>query len=256
MIHFIVLTPLVLSGCVAVVLREYKQKKNQRMLRQNYENQPADEYQAHLPHTPTTEKELLRDDVTNIKHYQRMSWINLGFSGSIALFFPSLAIMGTPLLGYNFIYLLKTIRDSQSHKQKPVTTIFEIASVSASFIYGRFILCSFLLTTLFSIRKMKLQLGNMANIGISDTFNNQFPRVWILRDELEVEIELNELKKGDTLVFHKGDVIPVNGLVVSGAGKVEQYSLTDTVEIIPKNEGDWILAFSRVESGSLHLRLN
>lgn len=249
MVPFIILTPLILSGCAVVLLREHQQRKSRRLLHEIDKSKQIDVLTGQ-----TFNQAMLVDYVTEIKHYQKISWFTLGLSSFIALLYPPLYLASIPLLSYDIFYLFKTIARSENHKTRPITTLLETLSVGGSFITGRLVMCSFFLTVLFAMRKMRLQIGNVVHIGLPDTFNPKMTKVWILRNEFEVETHLYELQKDDILVVHAGERIFLNGVVVGGEGQVEQYSLANRTQIISKQPGDWVFAFSWVESGFLHIR--
>ncbi|MEN8220123.1 MAG: hypothetical protein ABFS56_27990 [Pseudomonadota bacterium] len=132
--------------------------------------------------------------------------------------------------------------------------MFEIVTVGGSFISRQFIWCSLLLMISFSIRKIILQLGNLTQIALSEVLHPQFAKVWVLRNQVEVETYLEKVQKGEVLVVRAGEVIAFGGVMTEGQGQVEQYTLSGTTQILPKQPGDWVLAFSRVNSGRLQIR--
>lgn len=56
--------------------------------------------------------------------------------------------------------------------------------------------------------------------------------VWVLQDELEVEIPYADLKIGDIALFRKGDFISVTGVITKGEAELFDWSLLQTPPIV------------------------
>ena len=78
----------------------------------------------------------------------------------------------------------------------------------------------------------------------------------MVREDLEVEIELSELKTGDCVVVRTGHQIPVDGTVVSGEAAVNQASLTGESLPVIRNAGDSVSAGTVVEDGELFISIS
>src|SRR5438132_2071426 len=48
------------------------------------------------------------------------------------------------------------------------------------------------------------------------TFGKQPRFVWLLKDGMEIRMPFDRLEKGDTVVVHTGEVVPVDGIIVDG----------------------------------------
>ncbi len=82
----------------------------------------------------------------------------------------------------------------------------------------------------------------------------QQPRfVWILVNDSEVEIPFGQLKVGDVLVVGAGQLIPVDGLIRSGHGLIDQHRLTGESQPAEKSVGDQVMAGTVVLAGRLYI---
>lgn len=80
-------------------------------------------------------------------------------------------------------------------------------------------------------------------------------KVWISVDETELLVDANEVKSGDLVVVHMGNVIPFDGVVVKGEGMVNQSSLTgESVPVEKKIEG-YVYAGTVLEEGELTIQV-
>ena len=76
----------------------------------------------------------------------------------------------------------------------------------------------------------------------------------IVRDGSEIELPLDEIKVGDTVLCREGELIPVDGVIVGGVGSVNEAALTGESLPVDKGEGDRVHASATLTSGSLCIR--
>ncbi len=76
----------------------------------------------------------------------------------------------------------------------------------------------------------------------------------LIRDGAETEMPIGEVKIGDIFVVRPGDSIPVDGVVLSGTGAVNEAALTGESIPADKAEGDRVSAATINQSGFLTCR--
>ena len=77
----------------------------------------------------------------------------------------------------------------------------------------------------------------------------------VLRDGEEVTVPIDDVAVGDVFVVRPGDKIPLDGVVASGEGTVDQASLTGESVPVPKEPGDEVFGGTINESGSLEIEV-
>jgi len=77
----------------------------------------------------------------------------------------------------------------------------------------------------------------------------------VLRDGEEVTVPIDDVDVGDVFVVRPGDKIPLDGVVTSGEGTVDQASLTGESVPVPKKLGDEVFGGTINESGSLEIEV-
>ncbi|RMB08234.1 Cd2+/Zn2+-exporting ATPase [Haloplanus aerogenes] len=77
----------------------------------------------------------------------------------------------------------------------------------------------------------------------------------VLRDGEEVTVPIDDVDVGDVFVVRPGDRIPLDGVVASGEGTVDQASLTGESVPVPKEPGDEVFGGTINESGSLEIEV-
>ena len=90
-------------------------------------------------------------------------------------------------------------------------------------------------------RKSVDDLASTMSLGV-DT-------VWLKRGEQEISVPINEVAEGDEIVVRTGNMIPLDGKVISGEMTVNQASMTGESEAVPKKRGGMVYAGTVVEDG-------
>jgi len=100
------------------------------------------------------------------------------------------------------------------------------------------------------IRDLTARRTARANLDLLDALGST---ARIERDGGEVVVALEEVQVGDVVVVYPGDQIPVDGVVLSGVGLVDQQKLTGESIPILCEEGHDVLAATLVIDGSLRI---
>ena len=73
----------------------------------------------------------------------------------------------------------------------------------------------------------------------------------VIRDGSEVQVPIQQVKKGDVFVVRPGENIPVDGIVIEGMSAVNESALTGESIPVDKMEGDAVSAATINQSGFL-----
>ena len=76
-------------------------------------------------------------------------------------------------------------------------------------------------------------------------------KVWLKRDGQEILVKADQIRKGDVVTVHMGNVIPFDGEVAGGEGMVNQVSLTGEAMPVRRVPGQSVYAGTVVEEGEL-----
>ena len=74
-------------------------------------------------------------------------------------------------------------------------------------------------------------------------------KVWLQSGETELLVPIGDVKPGDRMIVRTGNLIPLDGKVVSGEATVNQASITGESMPAPKREGSYVYAGTVVEEG-------
>lgn len=78
-------------------------------------------------------------------------------------------------------------------------------------------------------------------------------RVWQNVDGAEVLVPVSQIKEGDLVTVHMGNVIPLDGVVMSGEAMVNQASMTGESIPVKKESGAYVYAGTAIEEGEITL---
>lgn len=146
-------------------------------------------------------------------------------------------------------YIAKGIRTLM--KGKLEVPVLDAASVSVAMLHGDF-------GTAGSIMFM-LDIGALLEEwthkkSIDDLAQRMYmgvDRVWMKSGKTEVLVPVSEVEPGDRIVVRTGNLIPLDGVVESGEGSVNQASMTGESLPVPKAKGGYVYAGTVVEEGEL-----
>ena len=76
-------------------------------------------------------------------------------------------------------------------------------------------------------------------------------KVWLKTEDQEILVEMKDIKPGDEVVVHVGNVIPFDGVVSDGEAMINQASLTGESVAVRKCKDKYVYAGTVVEEGEL-----
>lgn len=80
-------------------------------------------------------------------------------------------------------------------------------------------------------------------------------KVWLVTDEEEIMIPLSQVKSGDIIRVHTGNIVPLDGEMVKGEAMLNQASLTGESVPVEKRAGSRVYAGTVVEEGECLLKV-
>lgn len=81
-------------------------------------------------------------------------------------------------------------------------------------------------------------------------------KVWLCGEEQDILVGTSDIKEGDNVRVHMGNIIPFDGTVVSGEAMVNQASLTGESVPVQKNRDGIVYAGTVLEEGELVIKVD
>lgn len=91
---------------------------------------------------------------------------------------------------------------------------------------------------------------------LSEIFGEQVRTAWLLVDGEEIEVGLDQLKKGDIIAVNTGEQVPVDGLVTEGEAMIDQQSLTGEATPVEKRANDEVFAMTVLVAGKIQVKVS
>ena len=134
-------------------------------------------------------------------------------------------------------------------KGKIEVPVLDATAISVSLLRGDFKTASSIMFMLklgeilddWTHRKSIDDLASTMSLGVD--------KVWLKNGEQEILVSVSEVAEGDKIVVRTGNMIPLDGKVVSGEMTVNQASMTGESEAVPKKQGGMVYAGTVVEDG-------
>lgn len=80
-------------------------------------------------------------------------------------------------------------------------------------------------------------------------------KVWLVSEGQEVLVPASEIRAGDEVTVHMGNVIPFDGIVIAGEAMVNQASMTGESLPVHKEKESYVYAGTVLEEGGITLRV-
>ncbi len=101
------------------------------------------------------------------------------------------------------------------------------------------------------IRDLTFQQSHRA---IESLFEANIQYAWVVRDGKKTRVRVDDVAAGDEVVVYPGELITVDGTVLTGRATVDQKILTGESMPVEKGPGDTVYAATVVREGKLYVR--
>ncbi|HEB01466.1 MAG TPA: copper-translocating P-type ATPase [Candidatus Portnoybacteria bacterium] len=76
----------------------------------------------------------------------------------------------------------------------------------------------------------------------------------VIRDNQEIEIEIEKVKKGDLVIVKPGEKIPVDGIIIEGSSTIDESMVTGESMPVDKKPGDTVIGATINKTGSFKFK--
>ncbi|NJL58876.1 MAG: HAD-IC family P-type ATPase [Desulfobacteraceae bacterium] len=110
-------------------------------------------------------------------------------------------------------------------------------------------------TIYFTSQKLRLNTERKSKQTLISIFGEQPAFVWILKNDVEIQIPFEAMQAGDIIVVNAGEPVPADGIIIYGNASIDQHVLTGESVYIEKNIGDPVFASTIIISGRVHIQV-
>ena len=168
------------------------------------------------------------------------------------LFFP--LPVTTALAIYHSIKYIREGLSALLHGKLSVA-VLDATAVTVSMVRGDFSTAS---SVMFMLRLGEILEDWTHKKSVADlagAMSLNVDHVWLKTGETETLVPIGDIQAGDCVVVRTGNLIPLDGKVVSGEAMVNQASMTGESMPVPKHEGSYVYAGTVAEEGECVVRV-
>ncbi|MBV8612260.1 MAG: heavy metal translocating P-type ATPase, partial [Acetobacteraceae bacterium] len=181
---------------------------------------------------------------------------SLGLSAVATFFAPALLPVSTALmLGTAAPSYRRAVR-VVAHKRRLGVDVLDSIIFTACLFTGQ-IFAGAMTAFFLSVGRTLLRRTRAQSLELlTDAFAKQAKVVRRERgDGSVVETSIEQVRAGDIIVVHTGEAVPVDGVVQSGEGMLDQQALTGESAPVDRAEGDPVLAATLLVAGQIRVRV-
>ena len=163
--------------------------------------------------------------------------------------YPVLLLPGIALAVFGCLPIYKRAYISVFRERKLKNDLLNGLVVTGSMATGHFLVTA-LFTFISNLGTVVVQKSKgYSEEMLKGVFDQKVSTVWLLRDDTELEVPIEEVNINDVIIVHTGELVPLDGVIVKGAITVDQHALTGESIPVEKTIDDKALASTVVIAG-------
>lgn len=151
-------------------------------------------------------------------------------------------------------YIAKGIKSLWNRKIE--VSVLDAAAIGVSVIRGNYSTASSVMFLLGVGELLEEWTHKKSVDDLARTLSLNVSKVWVKSSGGNVLMSIDQVKTGDTILVHMGNVIPFDGTVTEGEAMVNQSSLTGESVPVRRASGNTVYAGTVVEEGELTIQVN
>ena len=184
-------------------------------------------------------------------------WPLVGPTVSLALAFasgPVVVAINVPLMLWNArpigLRMWKVLRD----ERRLNVDFLDVLAIGVSLFQGAFVTAGIIVWLVRLGDWIRDLTADRSKRAVGQLLEFQKKMAWVLRDDGIVAVPVSVLAVGDTVVVHSGEMIPVDGEVLTGHGTIDQKTITGESLPVWRGEGEAVYAATGLREGYLTVR--
>ncbi len=169
--------------------------------------------------------------------------------------YPLLTLISLPFLIYQAIPVFQAGYHELVRQRKIGTGVFVALIQGGMFAMGYIWAAALGGVIDWSTAKLLYRVQNNSRQRLSSIFGEQPRFVWIERDDIEIEVPLEQIEAGDIIMVHAGAAVPVDGIITDGMASMDEHMLTGEARPAEKDVGDAVFAATVVLSGTIAVQV-
>ncbi|MBD2667027.1 cation transporting ATPase [Richelia sinica FACHB-800] len=171
--------------------------------------------------------------------------------GSFGLPIPSILIVGS--IGVASLPVLQRAMTGIVTQRKLTIDILDFLAIAITTAQGHFLTPALMLSLIEIGEHIRDRTARSSQLQTLDLLSSLGQFVWIEKNGEKVEISIQEVQKGDTVIVYPGELVPVDGTIIKGKALLDEQKLTGESIPIFKTKGQPVFASTLVQEGRIYI---
>lgn len=188
-------------------------------------------------------------------HHLKVSTANLAISAIRQFIYPAIAPLHLGLLSYTSFLLFQRTEESLLKEKKIGNDVFSTVFGLIGLAMSEYFALALGTWFYFIGCKVVAKTQNDSQQLFLNAFEQLPSMVWVLKNNIEIEIPLTKLQVNDIVVVNTGEVVPIDGIIIKNVAMIDQQALTGESQPAEKGIGDKVFASTIVLSGRINVKV-
>jgi len=103
--------------------------------------------------------------------------------------------------------------------------------------------------------KILTKTKNDSKNMLTQLFKQKPRNVWILKNQVEIEVPLETINVNDIIAVNTGEIVPIDGVIIEGMAMIDQHTLTGEFQPAEKGIGDNVFASTHIITGRILVKV-
>ncbi|WP_156481582.1 heavy metal translocating P-type ATPase [Anabaena sp. 4-3] len=138
--------------------------------------------------------------------------------------------------------------------QRKLTIDFlDFIAIAITTVQGQFLTPALMLSLIEIGENIRDRTARASKMQTLDLLNSLGQFVWVERDGEKVQIPIQQVKPGDTVIVYPGEQVPIDGSIIKGKALLDEQKLTGESVPILKTKGQAVFASTLVREGRIYI---
>jgi heavy metal translocating P-type ATPase len=184
-------------------------------------------------------------------HYLKVAAVQLGMAAIRQFIYPPITPLYLGIYTYNSFPLYRNAEKSLIKERRIGYEVLITIGSTFGLASGQYFAMGLGCFVYYLGNKIVLLSQRHSKKLLVNSFEQLPHKVWCLKDNVEIEIPLEEVQVNDIVVVTIGEMIPIDGIIKDGTAMIDQHVLTGESQPAEKSIGDKVFATTIVISGRI-----
>ncbi|HIK05464.1 MAG TPA: cadmium-translocating P-type ATPase [Trichormus sp. M33_DOE_039] len=171
--------------------------------------------------------------------------------GPLGVAIPPMLTAGTIALAT--LPVVKRALEGIITERKLTIDFLDFMAIAITTVQGQFLTPSLMLSLIEIGENIRDRTARSSKMQTLDLLNSLGQFVWVERDGEKVQIPIQQVHPGDTVIVYPGEQIPVDGSIIKGKALLDEQKLTGESVPILKTKGQAVFASTLVREGQVYI---